>query len=121
MLTFHHRKLPDFSTVLSGHTPRDEVGFTSQKLQIFYNNTDIPWQDTGLHAHEESDECFIVLKGSLTVEVAGERHLISAGEFCCFPVGIYHAVVEVETPAETFMIRVPSVSDKVYREENTLG
>ena len=57
----------------------------------------------------------------MTVEVAGERHLISAGEFCCFPVGIYHAVVEVETPAETFMIRVPSVSDKVYREENTLG
>ena len=118
MSRFHHAKLPDFSTILAGHTPQNEVGFRSERLQILYNNTDEPWQDEGLHAHEESDECFIVLKGQLTVNVEGEIHVISAGEFCCFPVGVYHAVVAVQTPAETLMIRAPSINDKVYQVDD---
>ena len=117
MPTFHHRKLPDFSTLLTGRKPPDEVGFTSQKLQVWYNNTDEPWQDDGLHAHRDSDECFIVLKGSLTVRVEEEVYTISAGEFCCFPTGLYHAILSVETPVETFMIRAPSLEDKVYRDK----
>ncbi len=114
MSSFHHKKLPDHSTLLMGRAPRDETGFRSARLQIWYNHTDEPWQDDGLHAHEASDECFAVLRGSLTVEVAGAVHKIRAGEFCCFPVGVYHAVVEVETPVETLMIRAPSLEDKVY-------
>ena len=114
MSTFHHKKLPDHSALLMGRAPRDETGFPSQRLQIWYNNTDKPWQDDGLHAHRESDECFVVLQGSLTVEVAGETHEIRVGD-CCFPAGVHHAVVGVETPARTLMIRAPSVEDKVYR------
>jgi mannose-6-phosphate isomerase-like protein (cupin superfamily) len=115
MTKFHHQKLPDFTTILVGHTLKDAVGFKSDKLQILYNNTDTPWKDKGLHKHLESDECFIVLKGALIVELEDEQQVrISAGEFCCFPVGLYHAVVDVETPAETLMIRAPSVNDKVY-------
>ena len=114
-MSFHHKKLPNHSTLLAGKVPPDEVGFVSENLQIWYNNTDEPWQDEGLHAHRESDECFIVLRGNLTVNVEGELHTIGAGEFCCFPVDVYHAVVAVQTPAETLMIRAPSVNDKVYR------
>ncbi len=121
MPDFHHRQLPDFSTVLSGHTPRDAVGFASQKLQIFYNHTDTPWRDDGLHAHRDSDECFIVLKGSLTVQVEDEVHRVVAGEFCCFSIGVYHAILGVETPVEAFMVRAPSVEDKLYREEKALN
>lgn len=116
----HHRELPGLSssfTILSGHTPPDEVGFRSDQLQILYNHTDVAWSDPGLHKHKESDECFIVLKGSLEVEVEGVRHLIGEREFCCFPAGVYHAVVAVGPPVETLMIRAPSVNDKVYREE----
>jgi len=64
--------------------------------------------------HAQSDECFIVLNGSLLVEVEGERVVVGPREFCCFPSGVYHAIIEVETPAETLMIRAPSVNDKVY-------
>ena len=119
MANFHHRKLPAYSTLLMGREPPDRVGFQSEKLQIWYNNTDVPWQDEGSHVHNESDECFIVLKGKLKLEVEGEIHSVSAGEFCCFPVGVAHAVLEVETPAETLMIRAPSVEDKVYRKAAT--
>jgi hypothetical protein len=37
--SFHHRKLPQYSTLLSGHTPPDGVGFRSERLQILYNHT----------------------------------------------------------------------------------
>jgi mannose-6-phosphate isomerase-like protein (cupin superfamily) len=115
MTKFHHRKLPHDSDLLVGREPPNEIGFRSEKLQIWYNNTNTPWKDDGLHMHLGSDECFIVLKGALVVELEDKRFRIGAGEFCCFLIGLYHAIVEVETPAETLMIRTPSVNDKVYK------
>ena len=116
MQCFHHRKLPDHSALLSGREPPDEDGFASSQLQIWYNNTDHAWADPAPHAHLSSDECFIVLRGTLVVEVEGERVRIGPRELCCFPAGVYHAVVEVSPPVETLMIRAPSVDDKVYRQ-----
>ncbi len=116
MARFHHCKLPESSTLLSGRVPRDEVGFQSERLQIWYNNTDQPWADPGPHMHLDSDECFILLRGSMVVEVEGERTTIGPREFCCFPVGVCHRVVEVHPPVESLMIRAPSIEDKVYRE-----
>jgi mannose-6-phosphate isomerase-like protein (cupin superfamily) len=115
MTKFHHQKLPVYSTLLAGREPPDGLGFRSDKLQIWYNNISEAWKDDRLHKHLESDECFIVLKGALIVELENNQRVrIEAGEFCCFPVGVYHTVVEVETPAKTLMIRAPSVNDKVY-------
>ena len=68
--------------------------------------------------HTDSDECFIVLRGSLLVEVEGERVMIGPREFCCFPRGVYHSVVQVFLPVESLMIRAPSIEDKVYRAEH---
>lgn len=115
---FHHSKMPDHSTLLSGRSPRDETGFQSELLQIWYNNTNKNWVKTPevSHYHKESDELFIVLQGALHVEVDGQVHRIGPREFCCFPAGQWHAVVRVELPAETLMIRSPSVDDKVYKE-----
>ena len=114
MARFHHRKLPDFNTLLSGRVPRDEVGFRSDRLQIWYNHTSDGWQDPVPHAHQDSDECFVVLEGTLVVEVEGERFTVGPREFCCFPAGVFHAVVEAHPPVETLMIRAPSIDDKVY-------
>lgn len=95
MAHFHHRPLPDHSALLSGRVPPDDLAFQTDQLRIWYNNTNEPWADPGLHAHQESDECFIVLRGTLIVEVEGQRHTIGPREFCCFPAGVYHAVVAV--------------------------
>ncbi|MCC6498759.1 MAG: cupin domain-containing protein [Anaerolineales bacterium] len=113
---FHHVRLPDHSTLLSGHTPLDESGFQSDALQIWYNNTETPWIDSSPHYHEKSDEIFIVLRGVLHVEVDGQIQRVGPREFCCFPAGQWHSIVKVEVPAETLMIRSPSVDDKVYKE-----
>ena len=111
--------LPEYSTLLSGRTPPDEVGFQSSHLQIWYNHTGASWvgEDERPHKQLHSDECFIVLHGSLVVEVDGRRFSIGPREFCCFPAGQYHAVVAVHPPVETLMMRAPSVDDKVYQEQ----
>jgi mannose-6-phosphate isomerase-like protein (cupin superfamily) len=116
MSSFHHRSLPEYSTLLSGRVPRDENSFQSERLQIWYNHTDQSWVGDGEqpHLHLRSDECFVVLQGALIVEVDGQRHRIGPREFCCFPAEQLHAIVAVETPLETLMIRAPSTDDKVY-------
>ena len=116
MTGFHHRPIPDYSTLLSGRVPRDENSFQSRQLQIWYNHTDQSWVGDGEqpHLHLRSDECFVVLQGALIVEVEGREHRIGPREFCCFPAGLLHAIVAVETPLETLMIRAPSTDDKVY-------
>ncbi len=114
MVRWHHRTLPDHSTLLSGRVPPDETGFHSDRLQIWYNNTDQAWVDPGPHLHHDSDECFIMLRGSIVVEVEGERHTVGPREFCCFPRGVAHWVVAAHPPLESLMIRAPSVDDKEY-------
>jgi mannose-6-phosphate isomerase-like protein (cupin superfamily) len=115
--TFHHQKLPDYSTLLSGHAPPDEVGFQSSQVQIWYNNTTEGWGDPLPHAHQHSDACFVVLRGTIVVDVEGKRFTIGPREFCCFPQGLYHCVVEVYLPVESLMIRAPSINDKLYQEQ----
>lgn len=114
MTHYHSHKLPDFSTLLSGRIPPDDVGFVSERLQIWYNNTSEAWADPAPHIHAESDEVFIVLRGSIEIEVEGKRQRIGPREFCCFPAGVAHAVVAVYPPVETLMIRAPGGHDKVY-------
>ena len=116
MTGFHHRKLPSFSTLLTGRIPPDDVGVASERLQIWYNNTEERWADDGLHAHQESDECFIVLRGEIVVEVGDKTVVIGSGEFCFFPQGVFHRVVEVRPPIESLMIRAPSIGDKIFKQ-----
>lgn len=113
---YHLRKLPDMSLLLSGRTPPDDFGFPSNRLQIWYNNTQEGWADPKPHYHKDSDEIFVILRGSMLVEVEGERFVLGEREFCCFPAGTWHAVIEVYPPLESLMIRAPSIQDKVYAE-----
>jgi mannose-6-phosphate isomerase-like protein (cupin superfamily) len=116
MALFHHQKLPPYSTLLSGHTPPDKTGFRSEVLQMYYSKITEAWRDPmPPHAHQESDESFIVLQGALIVEVEGERFTIGPHEFCCFPRGVYHSIVEVSPPVEFLILRAPSKDDKVYQ------
>jgi hypothetical protein len=115
MKPFHHRPFPDFSALLVGPTPPDDLAFRSDRLQISYFNTEEAWTDPLPHAHQECDECFLVLQGTIIVEVEGERVVIGPREFCGFPRGVYHQVVEVQPPIECLILRNSTpLSDKRY-------
>jgi mannose-6-phosphate isomerase-like protein (cupin superfamily) len=118
MRKFHRARLPDHSALLSGQLPSDAVSFLSTDLQIWFNTEEKSWlaEPEKQHLHTKSDEVFLVLKGALIVEVDGERHRIGPREFCCFPMGMLHAIVDVEAPLESLMIRAPSASDKIYKD-----
>jgi mannose-6-phosphate isomerase-like protein (cupin superfamily) len=108
-----HRKLPDTWALLCGREPKDAFGLKSDRLQIIYNNTDISWADSGPHAHSESDEVYIVIEGEMTVDVAGNVVAVGAGEYLCVPAGTFHHLVAVRPPVKSFVIRGPSINDKV--------
>ena len=52
----HHRRLPDYSTLLSGRIPPDTAGFRSDKLQIRYNNSPEGWSDPKSRARIPSSD-----------------------------------------------------------------
>jgi len=115
MATFHHRQLPEFSALLAGPTPPTDLAFRSDRLQISHFNTEEAWTDPLPHAHQESDECFLVFQGTIIVEVEEERVTIGPREFCGFPRGTYHQVVEVHPPLECLILRnASSGPDKRY-------
>lgn len=116
MKTYHRRRLPPHFAVLSGPNPPDELAFKSERLQILWNDLDEPWSDPGQHYHVDSDEVFIVLKGSIEVEVDDEQFMLGAGEVCFFPAGVFHSIVTSNPPVQAFVIRAPATGDKVYRD-----
>lgn len=108
------RPLPTDSTLLSGREPGDHAfAWQSDQLQVWFNNSAFEWTDERPHAHRSSDEVFVVLEGTVVVEVEGRRVSVGPNEFCCFPAGLAHQIVETRGPLRTLMLRSPSVEDKV--------
>lgn len=108
-----HKKLPDHWALLSGSIPFDEYSFESSNVQVIFNNTNESWSDEFEHFHKESDEIYIVLEGAMKITVDGNNLTIGKDEYLCVPKGTVHQLVEVITPHQSFVIRGPSVQDKV--------
>lgn len=113
MKNVHHRTLPDHWALICGRDPPDAYAFKSENLQIIYNNTSVPWSDETPHAHAASDEVYIVLEGTMVVQVEQEQVNVGAGELLCVPAGTSHQLVSVGVPVRSFVIRSPSINDKV--------
>jgi mannose-6-phosphate isomerase-like protein (cupin superfamily) len=111
-----HKKLPNHWALLSGSKPFDEFSFESSEVQIIYNCTDESWSDETVHYHEKSDEIYIVLEGALHILVDGKSMHISKDEYLCVPKGLPHKLIKVDTPHKSFVIRGPSIQDKVVQE-----
>ncbi len=121
MTLFLHRQLPTYSTLLCGRAPRVEYGFRSERLQIWYNHSENSWKDAGPHYHTASDEVFIMLKGRIVVEAEGKRHTLNAREYCGFPAGLAHSVLDAHPPFESLMVRAPSIEDKIHPTDTKAG
>ena len=116
MTAFHVRRLPERSAILAGRGPVEAgIGCLSSRLQVWYCNAGDSWNDEREHAHEECDECFLVLRGAVVVAVDGEEHVIGPRQYCVFPPGVFHRVVRATPPVEALVIRAPAHDDKIYR------
>ena len=116
MRSFRSRDLPAGSAFLAGRGPVDaQVGVRTERLQVYWRTGDDLRADERSHAHERSEEMFVVLRGSVVVEVEGEEHEVGPRQYGHFPVGLFHRIARVVEPLEALVIRAPSTDDKVYR------
>lgn len=113
-MNFLLQPLPDRDALLAGRAPRDDLGFKTEHLQILYRNTDEPWSDPDEHLHAASDECFLVLQGTLVIEVEGKCHEVGPRAVCFFGRGTRHRLIETRGHVECLIIRAPSLEDKIY-------
>lgn len=114
-MTWHKRTIPNGIAILSGFNPPNDDCFKCESLQILCNSSDTPWVDDGMHAHTESDEVYLVLEGAIPLQIEDQMTTVSSSEICFVPRGEFHAVTHVEVPYRGFVIRAPSVNDKIHQ------
>jgi mannose-6-phosphate isomerase-like protein (cupin superfamily) len=110
------RDLPTTSGFLAGRGPVDpRIGTRTDALQVYFRLTDDLRPDERSHAHTVCDELFVVLAGALVIEADDRELVVGPRQSWHCPAGLFHRIVRALPPLEAFVIRAPSVDDKVYR------
>lgn len=86
-------------------------------LDIGFNRKSTAWEDAMPHLHTDSEEYFVVLKGSLDMLVNGESVKIYPNNLIGIRANTPHQIIGGMPPIENFLIRVPgNMADKVTAE-----
>ncbi|GAB3917710.1 hypothetical protein GCM10011575_41640 [Microlunatus endophyticus] len=86
-------------TVVSGPNPPTSDGFRSTRVQVLHWRVDREFSDPGPHLHESSDEVYVVLEGSIDVQVKNDTILVGPDEALVVGAGVVHSLVAVQHPA----------------------
>lgn len=99
--------------VAGSRLPRADPAY-STLVDIGFNRQADVWQDDFAHYHTESEECYLVIRGGLALEVGSQIVSVPAGHLLGIKAGTSHRVVGGQGPIESFSIRVPGgENDKV--------
>lgn len=115
-MSFRKISLEGQLTVIAGPQPPSDDGFRSDRIQVLHWRVDEPYGDDGTHLHQTSDEVYVVLEGSVDLEIDGSTVTVTAGEAVTVGAGVPHALVTVQYPARGLTIRGPAVTDKVVTD-----
>ena len=95
----------------------------SKWVQIAYTNTTTkPSREEEFHSHEESEEYYLVIQGSLQVKVGRKTYHLQPLNLLSIPKKIQHKIIRFDAPLQYFTLRVPSAKpeEKTVEEEPTL-
>ena len=81
-------KLSTFSDYFS---PRTVAQYNNSDIMVVKAKGDFPW-----HEHDETDDFFLVLKGTLIIELRDEAITLGPGEMYIVPKGVEHRTVANE-------------------------
>ena len=81
-------KLTSFSDYFS---PRTIAQYNNSDIMVVKAKGDFPW-----HKHDETDDFFVVLKGTLIIELKDEAITLGPGEMYIVPKGVEHRTVANE-------------------------
>jgi mannose-6-phosphate isomerase-like protein (cupin superfamily) len=80
-----------FSKFSDTFSPKIVAELNGQHVKVVRVEGDkVPW-----HVHDDEDELFLVLDGSLEVHERGNFACLNAGEFCVIRHGVEHKVVPI--------------------------
>jgi len=83
----------------------------STLVDVGFNRQAGAWRDELPHYHAGSEEYYLVVHGSLALEVGGQTVSVPAGHLLGVKAGTSHRVVGGQGPIESFSIRVPGNKD----------
>jgi len=99
--------------VVGGKLPNSDLAY-SPLLDIGFNRQKFSWYDENPHLHENCEEYFIVLKGSLHFLIENKSVTVNHHELIGIHAGVSHQIVGGDPPVENFLIRIPGgMNDKV--------
>lgn len=75
-----------------------------------------PGKGPGLHVHDNEEEQFYVLQGTLTYRVGDQTFQLSTGDFVHIPRGTPHGFTNGETPAKLLATFSPAGLEKAFQE-----
>ena len=118
-LQYCHGILPFFGIIAGRFAGNHESEWLRTDLiQIHHANVDPSFEPTTpRHAHSDSVECFVILEGSVTFEVEGQKLTLGRDTFLCVRAGAFHETLEVSSRSKFLTIRAPSKDDKVFYQE----
>ena len=74
-----------------------------------------------MHLHENEDELFHIVEGSMEFTTQGKTHLATAGTSVFLPKNIPHSFVTVgDVPVKTLLMVFPAGAEKMFYELNDL-
>jgi len=104
--------------VVGSHLPLADPAY-SALVDLGLNRQAEVWKDDLAHYHAESEEHYLVVRGSLTVELGDQTVSVPAGHLLGVKAGTSHCVVGGQGPIETFGMRVPATrNDKVVVQQS---
>lgn len=87
-------------------------GFTSSRVQVLHWRVDNDFSDPEPHLHEDSDEVYVVIDGSIDVQLEDGTVRVGPDEALVVGAGVVHSLIAVQHPARGLSIRGPSIGDK---------
>ena len=74
-----------------------------------------------MHLHENEDELFHIVEGSMEFTTQGKTHVATAGTSVFLPKNIPHSFVTVgDAPVKTLLMVFPAGAEKMFHELNDL-
>ena len=80
-----------FANIAEHWTPHIAGELNGQHVKLAKFKGEFVW-----HKHEEEDELFLVIRGSMTIRFRDHEVQLSEGEFCIVPRGVEHLPVAEE-------------------------
>lgn len=104
--------LSEALTIVAGPNPPTPDGFRSTRVRVLHWRVDHDFSDPGPHLHEASDEVYVVLEGSVDIQVEDATIRVGPDEALVVGAGVVHSLIAVQHPARGLSIRGPSIDDK---------